>query len=172
MFGMQSEIKALITNLKLEPHPEGGSFVRIFESSHAVKSLEPNRYNNEQRYASTSIYYLLQGDEFSAWHRLKSDEIWHFFKGSPVIVYVIDQEGQLQIHILGDPSVNDVAQFQVAIPADSWFAAEIIDKRSYALMGCTVSPGFEYEDFQLANRNELNELFPAHKEIIIKLTQS
>lgn len=168
---MHNEIEAIIENLKLQPHPEGGSFVRAYTSSFFVKATEPNRYNDEQRHAGTSIYYLLQGNEFSAWHRIKSDEIWHFYKGSPVNIYLIDKQGQLHIYILGDPTVNAVAQFQVTIPANHWFAAEVIDKRSYTLMGCTVSPGFEFKDFQLANRNELIELFPAHKEIITKLTR-
>ena len=87
-----------------------------------------------------SIYYLLNGNDFSAWHILKSDELWHYYKGSLVKIYMIDTNNELHILLLGDPTIIDGARFQVTITASNWFAAEIVNKNSYFLVGCTVNP--------------------------------
>jgi len=161
---MEAEI--LISHLGLKPHPEGGMFARYFQSPHQIKSSDKNRYNDEVRHAATSTYYLLKGNEFSAWHSISSDEVLHFYKGSPVIIYVINKNGELETYLLGDPIIHDNAQFQIAITGGNWFAVETVDKNSYSLIGCAVSPGFEFKDFKLAKRESFLSLYPQHIEII------
>lgn len=166
----EQETKEIVEHFKLQPHPEGGHYARTFTSTHFVTSLDKNRYNNEQRHAGSSIYYLLKGNDFSAWHRLKSDEIWHHYKGSSIQVYVINEQGILTTYLLGDPTLYAGAVFQVAIPADHWFAAEITHKTSYSLVGCTVSPGFEFVDWKIADNAALIKRFPQHEAIINRFT--
>lgn len=166
-----AEAEELIERLHLQPHPEGGYYAQTFKSTIEVKSLDKNTHQNENRSAGTSIYYLLKEYDFSAWHSLKSDEIWHFYKGSPVKVYVIHHDGHLIEHLLGDPLKVEGAVLQVMITANQWFAAEVVDKASYCLVGCTVSPGFEFKDFKLANRESLNKEHPHLHTVIEKFTR-
>jgi uncharacterized protein len=112
----------------------------------------------------------LNNHDYSAWHTLKSDEIWHFYKGSPLNIHVIDKNGNLFTYLLGDPLKTKGATFQICIKAGSYFAAENIDKTTYSLIGCTVSPGFEYNDFELADKNTLINALPQHKMIIERLS--
>lgn len=165
------DAEAIIRAFKLNQHPEGGYYARTFQSDNTIKSSDKSRYNNETRPAGTAIYYLLNGKDFSAWHQLKSDEIWHFYKGSSAAIHVIDATGNLSTHILGDPTECQNASFQVIIPAGCWFAAEPLDKSSYCLVGCTVTPGFEFSDFKLADRNLFTAQYPQHTSIIHKLTR-
>jgi 5'-methylthioadenosine/S-adenosylhomocysteine nucleosidase len=160
------EAKQIIEKFHLKPHPEGGHYARHFTSNLSVKSLDANRYAGESRNAGSAIYYLLSRDEFSAFHMLKSDELWHYYSGSSVKIYVIDEEGKLSSYILGDPSKHAKAKFQVLNPADNWFAAEVVDKNYFSFLGCSVSPGFEFKDFQLADRDELSTQHPTHADII------
>ncbi|OGT44441.1 MAG: hypothetical protein A3F13_04900 [Gammaproteobacteria bacterium RIFCSPHIGHO2_12_FULL_40_19] len=162
---IENEELMLINKYKLQPHPEGGYFSQIYKSADTVKPLDC-RYHNEQRSASTSIYYLLEKNDYSAWHRLNSDELWHFYKGSPLSIYVIDKCGTLSSHLLGDPLITSNANFQVCIKAGNYFAAKNTDKSSYSFVSCTVSPGFEYTDFELADKNELIDNFPQHESTI------
>jgi 5'-methylthioadenosine/S-adenosylhomocysteine nucleosidase len=169
---INEEAQQLIEELNLQPHPEGGFFNAIYKSNDIVKPSDNERYNNESRSAGTSIYYLLNGADYSAWHVLKSDEIWHFYKGSSLYIHVIDKDGELKTSLLGDPKKTKGATFQVCIKAGNYFAAENVDKQSYSLVGCTVSPGFEYDDFKLCDKTELNQTFPQHAEIINKFCRS
>lgn len=168
---INSEIDELINTFQLKSHPEGGYYARSYASTLSVVSCDSERYGNQSRLAGSAIYYALKGEDFSAWHRIKSDEIWHYYKGSVVRLYVIGKNGELQTHYLGDPTIYADAQFQIAIPADTWFAAENIDTCQSSFVGCTVSPGFEFTDFQLADRDELLTLYPQHRIIICKLTR-
>lgn len=165
------EAELFVDLLKLQPHPEGGYFAQIFKSDQSVKSIDASRYDNQIRFAGTSIYYLLDKSDFSAWHKLKSDEIWHYYKGCEVIIYQIDQYNHIKTEILGDPTKNSNATFQISIPSNTWFSAELIDKKAYCLLGCTVSPGFEFIDFELGNRDVLLQQFPQHKLLITQLTR-
>ncbi|TAK72880.1 MAG: hypothetical protein EPO11_09455 [Gammaproteobacteria bacterium] len=165
------EATKLIKKYNLQQHPEGGYFSATYKSTDEITSTDPNRYNNEKRSAGTSIYYLLDKSDYSAWHSLKSDETWHFYYGSPIYVYIIDKSGELKTHLLGNSFMTEGASFQVHIQAGDWFAAENVDKATCSFVGCTVSPGFEYHDFILANRSDLTEKFPQHREIIEKLTR-
>lgn len=169
--------------LKLESHVEGGYFKLFYKSSDKVKPLS-ERYHQErsqidaqeeksvERHAGSSIYFLLEKQEFSAWHRLKSDEVWHYYDGgSPIEIHVIDHDGQLKTYVLGNPCITENASFQIAVKAGVWFAAEVRDKQSFGLVGCTVSPAFEYGDFELADRKQLSSQYPAHESIIYRLTR-
>ncbi|MGQ3888337.1 cupin domain-containing protein [Legionella sp. CNM-1927-20] len=167
--------KEYIQKLKLERHQEGGYFCETYASRDIVMPQHV-RYKDEStevyRKASTAIYFLLDKQEFSAWHCLKSDEIWHYYDGgSPIDIYIIDNEGQLVTRTLGNPLLTEGASFQVIIEAGLWFAAEVRDKTSFGLIGCIVSPGFEYSDFSLAERDQLAEKYPEHTFIINKLTR-
>ncbi|OGV27363.1 MAG: hypothetical protein A3F18_04885 [Legionellales bacterium RIFCSPHIGHO2_12_FULL_37_14] len=154
----------LIQKLNLEKHIEGGAFRRVYESKYKVAG---NNANNERQIAS-AIYYLLEGNDFSAFHRLKSDEIWAYNYGSPLTLYVIDKNGALKEIILGDPQ-NPT--YQVTISANEWFAAEINDKSSFTLISCFVAPGFDYNDFELANQQMLINEYPEHANLIKRLTK-
>lgn len=174
-----------IEKLRLTRHPEGGYFGEVYRAKDMVLPLETRYKNNNikdssesnqqvlsQYTAGTSIYYLLSKHDFSAWHRLKSDEIWHYYDGgSPIDLHVIDQNGNLKTHVLGNPRTTKEAVFQVVIRAGDWFAAEVRDKSTFSLVGCTVSPGFEFSDFELAKRNELILQYPQHTGIINQLTR-
>jgi len=158
-----------IQKLDLIKHPEGGYFREVYRCDEKIEHKHlPKRYEG-CRNISTSIYYLLQNDEFSAFHRLKSDEIWHFYKGTSVIIYVIDENGILTEHILGDDLDNN-EHLQFTIRKGSWFAARIIKQHSFVLMGCTVAPGFDFNDFELGRRRELLLKYPEYQEIILKNT--
>ncbi len=158
-----------IEKLQLQPHPEGGYFNEIYRSAETVSSDSlPERYNTEHSF-STSIYFLLKSGQCSKFHRLQSDEIWHFYYGSPVRLYQISPEGNYSELLLGnDPEKRH--DLQLVIKAGSWFAAEPVERESYSLVGCTVAPGFDFNDFELGNREQLLKLFPVHKEIIEKLS--
>lgn len=168
---VDKEVSELIKSFNLQRHPEGGYYARSFQAAQEVKSTDQTRYNNENRSAGTAIYFLLERNDFSAWHKLKSDELWHHYKGSAVKIHVINKQGVLTSHLLGDPTMIRGASFQIAITAGNWFAAEVIDKSSYCLVGCTVTPGFDFKDFELADRDFLSIQFPQHKSIITQLTR-
>ena len=162
--------------LGLEKHIEGGYFGVFYRSQDKVMPLDPRYHitneadeSVEERYAGTSIYFLLEKDDFSAWHRLKSDEIWHYYDGgSPIDIHVLDEDGRLTTHTLGRPGVTQDASFQVLVRAGCWFAAEVRDKSSFGLVGCTVSPGFEYQDFELADKLYLINQYKNQQESVNK----
>ena len=159
-----------IKKLGLVKHPEGGWFKEVYRSSEVIKKeYLPPRFHGE-RHHSTSIYFLLTSDTFSAFHRIHSDELWHFYAGSPVTVYMIDEGGKYSEVILGsDPEEGEV--FQFAVPAGVWFGAMVNVPDSFTLIGCTVAPGFHFDDFSLGKREELTLNYPQHKDIIEKLTR-
>lgn len=158
-----------INRLQLSTHIEGGAFREIYRSPviAPVTALPPTF--TADRSFCTSIYFLLQQHQFSAFHKIKSDEVWHFYYGHALIVYEIDQQGHMIEHRLGCDSDNNES-FQCVIAAGNWFAARLAPGGEYALVGCTVSPGFNFADFELAGRNELVRLYPEHTEVIVTLT--
>jgi len=159
-----------IEKLNLIEHPEGGYFREIYRSAEAIQGEHlPKRFTGPRAF-STSIYYLLEGDDFSSFHRLKADEVWHFYSGCPLTIYSINLQGILSQIILG----SDLAQgevFQAVVPAGSWFAATPNESHSYTLAGCAVSPGFEMDDFELGKRGALVKKFPQHKQLIERFTR-
>lgn len=167
---MNNEIENLVKKLELQKHPEGGYFKEIYRSEDTVPiEIFPDRNNSLKPYRNfcTSIYYLLVHEDVSVFHKIKSDEIWHFYQGSPILLHILNENtGEYLSKELGSKN-----QFQVIIPKNVWFAAEVKDKNLYSLVGCTVSPGFEFEDFTIAKREELLEKFPKYKELIKKFTK-
>lgn len=166
---MNKDARLYIEKLGLQPHPEGGYFKEIYRSAEIILPEGLPRRLSKERSVSTSIYFLLEGKQVSKFHRLKSDELWHFYDGSGIRIHIIDDKGNLSNVVLGK-DIDNGEVFQTVIPAGYWFAAEIITKISFALIGCTVAPGFDFEDFQLADRKELLDLFPEHHIIINKFT--
>ena len=155
--------------LKLQTHPEGGYYKEIYRSSEVIpKTGLPARYSKERCFF-TSIYYLLRSCDKSSLHHLKSEEIWHFFAGSSLTIFIISPDGELQRFKLGK-NIEKKEILQVAVPANHWFGALVNRKASYTLIGCTVAPGFDFEDFELADGANLVRKYPAHKEIIKILT--
>jgi uncharacterized protein len=155
-----------IAKFNLEKHIEGGYFGLIYKSEDKIIPLN-DRYENldkssdkPQRAAGSSIYFLLTENDYSAWHRLKSDEIWHYYDGnSALLIHVIDQEGDLKMITLGNPNQDGHAVFQAVIKSGCWFSAEVKDKvkDAFGLVGCTVSPAFEYQDFELAKDTSIKQ---------------
>ncbi len=165
---LQQRLAELIDGLHLEPHPEGGYFKRVHYCAEQLPAAAlPNRYLGSRQLYS-SIYYLLGPGDFSAFHRLKSDEIWHFFEGESLAVHLISPDGTYVLHHLGK-DLSKGEHFQIVIPHGTWFAAEPSISTAYALIGCTVVPAFEYHDFELATAIELVSLFPQHSNLINRL---
>lgn len=166
----QTDAAYWIEKLQLKPHPEGGFYREWYRSSLPVTTDVAKSGMEGSRSACTCIYYLLQSDQFSAFHRIRSDEIWHFYEGGSMSILELDMEEGLKIHRLGrDPSEN--LGFQAVIKAGNWFAARLSPKSLYALVGCTVAPGFDFLDFELANANALAMQFPSHAILIRELSR-
>ena len=158
-----------IRKLRLEPHPEGGYYRQTYRADLVLEGL-PRQFSGP-RAASTAIYFLLEGENFSAFHRLRSDEVWHFYLGATVTVHVIEAEGRYtQVQLGSDPEAGGV--LQAVVKAGCWFASQMKDGKSFALVGCTVAPGFDFEDFELAERDRLVELYPQHRDVITNLTRT
>lgn len=163
-----SEIEQLIDKLNLLQHPEGGFFREVYRSEDEFAAeVLPSRFAGN-RTASTAIYYLLTAKDFSAFHRIQSDEIWHFYAGDPLEIYVIHPDGTLEIKRLH--ATSEVALPMQIVPFGSWFAAKTTG--AYTLSGCTVSPGFDFADFEMANASQLMQQFPQHRSWIQQFTRS
>ena len=156
-----------IKKLDLRKHPEGGFFKEVYRASSANK-MDVD-WSGSKRDVCTSIYFLLSAIDRSVFHKICSDEIWHFYAGSPITVTEIDENGDLIETTIG---IGDDIEPQHVVLAHRWFGAEVQDKEGYALVGCTVSPGFDFEDFRMASREQLLSEFPKHKKEIIHFTHS
>jgi uncharacterized protein len=172
----------LIERFGLVPHPEGGHYrethrdpARVVRIMGASVDAGGGGTGSVSRSASTCIYYMLCDGAYSAWHRIRSDEVWHFYAGDPLDVHVLDAEGRLVTHRLGNALARDDAVFQAVVPAGCWFAAECpaladeADAAGFALAGCTVAPGFEFSEFELADADALAAAHPGHAELIRRL---
>ncbi len=163
-----SEIEQLINKLCLLPHPEGGFFREVYRSGDEFATeLLPSRFAGN-RSASTAIYYLLTSKDFSAFHRIQSDEIWHFYAGDPLEIYIIHFDGTAEIKRLHVSAAGSLPM-QI-VPFGSWFAAKTTG--AYTLSGCTVSPGFDFADFEMADASQLMQQFPQHRSWIQQFTRS
>lgn len=167
---MNTTIDHIITTLELKPHPEGGFFRETYRSSGEIHpdSLD-TRYTGPRNYA-TCIYFLLTSKHFSSFHRIHQDEIWHFYAGAPILLHIISESGADTKQMIGtNLQQGEVPQF--VVPGGSWFAAEVAEPDSYSLIGCTVSPGFSFEDFELGSQKELVARFPDQEALISRLTR-
>ena len=159
-----------VKQLDLTKHPEGGFFKEIYRSPGMIsKDGLPDKYSGNKNY-STSIYFLLAGNEFSAFHRIRSDETWHLYEGDPIMIYQISEHGDYSEIILG-PDFERGMIYQHTVPAETWFGAKVINPEGYSLAGCTVAPGFDFDDFEMGKRQDLLEKFPQHEEVIKLLTR-
>ncbi len=157
-----------VKNLNLQPHPEGGWYKETYRSEGDIAVDRPPADFSVNRSISTAIYFLLEGKHFSAFHRIKSDEMWHFYEGGTLHVYVIHLNGLLEIIKLGKET-DKGEMFQAVVPAGCWFASQPADEKSFSLVGCTVAPGFDFADFEMAKAGELVQQFPEHELLIRKL---
>ena len=164
---MKQSASYYIDKLNLRSHPEGGYFAETYRSDELIDSIAlPKRFGGNRSF-STAIYFLLDGHQFSAFHRIKSDELWHFYDGIPLMVYIIHPDGALETLKIGN-DLEEGCKFQGIVKAGCWFASCPINKQGFSLVGCTVAPGFDFKDFELANEALIKQ-FPQHGELIKKL---
>lgn len=158
-----------VARLQLQPHPEGGYFAETYRSAETIDhSCLPARFSGDRSFG-TAIYFLLESHHYSTLHRIQADEIWHFYTGGPLEVFVIEPAGELTIIRLG-PNPDRGEVFQAVVPAGCWFGAKPAPGTRYALVGCTVAPGFDFADFELAQRDVLLNEYPQHRSVIEMLT--
>lgn len=159
-----------IEKLGLNHHPEGGYFRETYRSYQTISEHDlPDWYQGDRNY-STAIYFLLKEEEFSAFHRLKGDELWHYHAGDPLEIYVINQDGRLSQFKLG-PDLDAGQEPQIIIYKNRWFAARVLNPNGYTLMSCTMTPGFEFADFELGQCDHLIREYPQHEDLIRKMTR-
>lgn len=152
-----------IEKLGLQAHPEGGYFRETYRSAEKMTQDDlPDRFLGERSF-STAIYFLLTENNFSSLHRIQSDELWFFHAGSPLNIHLIEPNGDCRCLTIGPDG-----PFQAVVPARCWFGAEV--GQGYALVSCTVAPGFDFADFELADRVALVKEFPQHSDLIMRLT--
>ena len=173
-----SKIEEIIKNLALEAHPEGGYFKETYRSKGEINNdnLSPN-YEGKRNY-STCIYFMLTSDTFSAFHKINQDEIWHFYDGAPILLHTISESGIHDEFVIGRDFSKGQSP-QLVVPGGHCFAAKVINKTNnesatkidYSLVGCTVSPGFDFTDFVLPSRAELLAQFPQHMDLIKEFTR-
>jgi uncharacterized protein len=158
---MHETAQHLIRELRLVSHPEGGYYRETYRSAERVTTRR-----GSERSALTAIYFLLTSENFSAFHRLNADETWHFYRGDPLAIEIIDATGRHERRILGPDG-----PWQTTVPAGAHFASHVETPGGYALVGCDVAPGFEFADFFLATRTILTAAYPQHAGIIARFTR-
>jgi uncharacterized protein len=165
-----NKVDTIIYKLQLKAHPEGGYFRETYRSEGVISKDELGEKYSGKRNFSTSIYFLLTSESFSAFHRIVQDEAWHFYDGAPLFLHLISPQGDYTRVIVGrNFEKGEVPQF--VVPGGTWFAAEVASEDSFSLLGCTVAPGFDFEDFEMAGRDSLSKRFAGLKEIIVRLTR-
>src|SRR5436190_4781932 len=153
----------LIEQYQLQSHPEGGYYLQTYCSSELIRrDALPNRFKGN-RYFSTAIYFLLEGKQFSAFHRIQSDELWHFYTGVALHIFLIYPDGRGEVLKLGDGLANGYS-FQQIVPAGCWFASRSAKEDGFSFVGCTVAPGFDFADFELAKKDVLLKEYPGHAD--------
>ena len=164
-------VQELIEHLRLQPHPEGGWYRETYRALDIMLPAEalPPRFGGS-RHASTAIYYLLPAGARSLLHRIAADETWHFYAGGGMTLATIGPAGTAREVVLG-PDMVAGQRFQYTVPGGTWFGGRPLEHHTaYALLGCTVAPGFDFADFELGARDALLELYPHCREIILRLT--
>ncbi len=161
---MKLDAEYIIKKLALKPHPEGGYYREIYRSEEKINSHAlPKRYGGDRNF-STSIYYLLKEGEYSKLHRLKSDEIYHFYLGASVEIILIYPNGKIETRILGN-NLERGESLQIIVPKNVWQGLRLIGNGRFSLMGTTVSPGFDYNDFELGDEEKLQKIIKINKKI-------
>lgn len=156
MVQLNNKIELLIQELNLIPHPEGGFYRETYRSEEVLNDINRNLV--------TTIYFLLRSEDISHFHRIMSDEHWFFHAGSPLVVHTLDNNGHHK-HLVG-LELNKRETPHFIVPKNTIFGSQVLEKNSYSLVSCLVSPGFDFADFELIKRAELLKEFPQHKEII------
>ena len=151
-------VNEIIRMLGMKPHPEGGHYVETWRDAPGP----------DGRARFTAIYFLLAHDEISHLHRLRSDEVWHFYRGAALRVHVFAPDGGYRAYRLG----HDLAggeRCQLVVPRGHWFGAEVIADSGFALVGNTVAPGFDFADFELARAEALTAAYPGHADLVHRM---
>jgi predicted cupin superfamily sugar epimerase len=156
--------KNIIDKLHLKPHPEGGYYSETYRSAESLINNEGNK-----RSVCTAIYYMLENDDKSNFHRIKSEELWFFHQGEPLEILVLENGG-IKTILLGNNILNGEIP-QAIVPANTWFAARIKNGKGYSLVSCTVAPGFDFADFELAKKEDLIKEYPNLQEVIEEFTR-
>jgi uncharacterized protein len=165
---MENNYQVWIDHLGLTAHPEGGYFKEVYRNKNEISDKELTTKYSGNRNLATSIYFMLKSGQVSMLHRLKSDEIWYFHYGSPVLVHIFS-ETDYKKYFLGNEFKSGQVQ-QLIIPAGSVFGAEVKDKDSFSIFSCMVTPGFHFDDFELISRQEMIKKFPEIEQIINRIT--
>lgn len=164
-------VRQLIELLALARHPEGGWYRETYRATETMAASGlPSRFSGDRSFA-TAIYFLLRRGEISALHRIKSDEVWHFYAGTSLTLQILSPADEHREIRLG-PDLAAGETFQATVPAGCWFGAEVTGAGDYALVGCTVAPGFDFADFEMGCRSELMAAFPAQRALIQQLTRA
>jgi predicted cupin superfamily sugar epimerase len=151
-----------IDHLNLLPHPEGGYYKEVFRSKQQVLRLGAA----ELKQACTSIYYLLEGADYSGFHRIASDELWYFHKGEPLLIHMVDENGVYSSVELSDTTSGVLS---TVVEAGLWFASEIPSRNGFTLVSCAVAPGFEFSEFEMARKENMKHLYPQHVTLFERL---
>ena len=163
-------IDFIVNQLNLQPHPEGGFYKEVYRSTDVItREFLPLIFSGSRAF-STSIYFLIKADSFSAFHKIKSDETWHFYFGHALEIIEIDEFGNLIKTMVGSNLIAGEV-FQYTVKKNTWFASRVLKGGDFSLVGCSVSPGFDFIDFEMATRDHLYTEFPQHKTIINELTR-
>lgn len=152
----------LVEKLQLMPHPEGGFYRETYRSAGMISA-----YGGIRSF-STAIYFMLTPDSFSAFHKIHQDEVWHFYEGDPICIHMISTDGEYSKVLMG---AGDEMHYQFIVPGGTFFASEVLGN-NFGLAGCTVAPGFDFDDFEMPSRSQLLAAFPQHQEIIQRLTRN
>lgn len=163
---MDHDLAALLASYSFESHPEGGSYLETYRSECESSFVGFTGL----RSSCTGIYFLLKEGEFSSLHRIKSDEMWHFYLGGPLEIIEVTPEGRLISTILGK-DFNNNQHLQYVVKKGHWFGSRPLKGSSYSFLGCTVSPGFDFQDFELAQRCSLTQAYPQHRSLIESYTR-
>lgn len=170
-FCLMPTAETWIDRLNLEAHPEGGYYRETYRADTSLpETALPDRFDGA-RNAAALIYFLLPGDAFSALHRIRQDEAWHFYAGAPLTLHQLAPDGTYTTATLGR-TVDEGQSLHTVVPAGTWFGATVTDETSYTLAGCTTAPAFDFADFEMAERDALTDEYPQHERLIERLTRA
>ncbi len=161
----------LVQQFGLATHPEGGYYKETYRAAETISAAAlPERFGGDRSF-STAIYFLLDQGNFSAFHKIQSDECWHFYAGGCLLIHIIHLNGELETIRLGN-NISLGECFQYVVPAGCWFASESAPGTTFSFVGCTVAPGFDFADFDMADAQELINKYPQHELIITRLSRA